>query len=94
MRERDVEQALVRAAKSAGGLAVKFIAPGMSGVPDRIVLLPHARVVFVELKAPHQRPRATQRIILRWLYHMGFKTATVDNKITAKRLIERSIYHG
>jgi hypothetical protein len=94
MRERDVEQTLVRAARDAGGLALKFVSPGMLGVPDRIVVLPGGLLIFAELKAPHKRPRTTQKIVLRWLYHLGFRAVTVDNKITAKRLIERSRQHG
>ena len=40
MRERDVERLLVRAAEARGGLAWKFVSPGHTGVPDRLVLLP------------------------------------------------------
>lgn len=52
MREKSVEQALVRAVRAAGGLCPKWVSPGNSGVPDRIVLLPGARIAFVEVKAP------------------------------------------
>ena len=38
MRERDVERKLVRAVRDAGGLALKFVSPGMAGVPDRLLL--------------------------------------------------------
>ena len=37
MRERDVERKLVRAVRDSGGLALKFVSPGMAGVPDRLV---------------------------------------------------------
>lgn len=50
--ERDLERALVRAVKQHGGHCLKWVSPGASGVPDRIVLLPGGRVVFVELKRP------------------------------------------
>ena len=50
--ERDIERALVGAVKKHGGLCLKWVCPGWSGVPDRIVLLPGGRVVFVELKRP------------------------------------------
>lgn len=38
--------------KQHGGLCLKWVCPGWVGVPDRIVLLPKGRVVFVELKRP------------------------------------------
>ena len=40
MREKTVESKLVKAVKAMGGLAPKFISPGLDGVPDRLVLLP------------------------------------------------------
>lgn len=48
--EKDIERALVRMVKNRGGLCLKWVCPGWAGVPDRIVLLPGGRVVFVELK--------------------------------------------
>ena len=51
MREKTVENKLVKAVKALGGLAPKFISPGFDGVPDRLVLLPKGRIAFIELKA-------------------------------------------
>jgi hypothetical protein len=50
--EKDIERALVTLVKSRGGLCLKWVCPGWAGVPDRLVLLPGGRVVFVELKRP------------------------------------------
>ena len=50
--EREIEAKLVKVVKDAGGLCLKWVCPGWAGVPDRIVLLPGARVVFVETKRP------------------------------------------
>jgi hypothetical protein len=43
MREKYVEQALVKAVRNAGGLALKFVSPGLDGVPDRILLFGYAK---------------------------------------------------
>ena len=50
--EKDIERALVDKVTKRGGLCLKWTCPGWVGVPDRIVLLPGGRVVFVELKRP------------------------------------------
>ena len=50
MKESVVEAALVERARALGGIAMKFTSPGRNGVPDRIVILPGGRLVFVELK--------------------------------------------
>lgn len=51
MRESEIEARLVRGVKALGGKAYKFVSPGNSGVPDRLVVLPGGRVLFAELKA-------------------------------------------
>lgn len=50
--EKDIERKLRLAIEARGGLCLKWVCPGWSGVPDRIVLLPRGRIVFVELKKP------------------------------------------
>lgn len=50
MRESSIESYLVRKVREHGGLCYKFISPGNPGVPDRIVITPSGRIVFVELK--------------------------------------------
>ena len=52
MREKTVEQTLVREVKNRGGVCWKWISPSMTGVPDRICIFPGGRVIFVELKRP------------------------------------------
>lgn len=50
--EKDIEKRLVDMVRRRGGLCLKWVCPGWAGVPDRIVLLPGGRVIFVELKRP------------------------------------------
>lgn len=78
MRERTVEQRLVREVKLMGGIAPKFTSPGFDGVPDRIVLLPGGKMGFVELKAPGQIMRPLQVQRKRQLEGLGFLVYCVD----------------
>lgn len=87
IREVKVERALRKAAETAGGKAYKFVSPGVLGVPDRIVVIPGGLVCFVEVKAPGEKPRPSQRHVLRQLYRIGARVATVDNERTARRLV-------
>lgn len=50
MREATIEARLVREVRKLGGLCYKFTSPGNPGVPDRIVILPDGRTIFIELK--------------------------------------------
>jgi hypothetical protein len=78
MREKTVEQKLVAAVKGMGGLAPKFTSPGLDGVPDRLVLLPHGKMAFVELKTPGKTLRPLQVRRKRQLEALGFQVYCVD----------------
>ncbi len=79
MKEKQVEQKLVRAVKSRDGICPKLVSPGMDGMPDRMVLLPGARIGFVEVKAPGQKPRKLQLLRHRILRGLGFKVFVLDS---------------
>ena len=72
MREKIIEQHLVKAVKNSGGIAPKLVSPGFDGMPDRLVLLPGGKIGFVEVKAPGKEPRPLQVSIRRpsrWCRH-------------------------
>ncbi len=51
-REEHIERKLVDKVKALGGRAYKFVSPGNSGVPDRLIVLPGGKIGFVETKRP------------------------------------------
>lgn len=79
MLERRIEQRLVQRARAAGGLAIKWVAPAFSGVPDRIVFLPGGRIFFVELKAPGKTTTALQDRVIGILRGLGAEVHVVDS---------------
>lgn len=80
MREKKIESHLVSSVRRAGGLAMKWTSPSMSGVPDRIVVMPQGRVVFVELKAPGQRPTPLQERVHKMLTDLGADVRVLDSE--------------
>lgn len=88
MQERDIERKLVRAAKSKGGLAVKFTSPGFAGMPDRLLLLPRGKLAFVEVKAPGKTPRALQLKRHGMLRQLGFKVFILDSTEQIEAILE------
>ena len=88
MREKVIEQRLVRAVKADGGLCTKFVSPGMDGMPDRLVLLPGARLAFVEVKAPGKKPRPLQLHRHEQLRALGFRVYVLDSVEQIKPLLE------
>lgn len=80
MREKIIEQKLVSAVKKHGGICPKFVSPGFDGMPDRLLLLPHGRFAFVEVKAPGEKPRPLQLARHRLLCRLGFKVYVLDSE--------------
>lgn len=78
MRERVIEQALVKAVKARGGMCPKFTSPGMDGMPDRLVLFPEGILVFVEVKSPGEKPRPLQLHRHEQLRRLGFQVYVLD----------------
>ncbi len=79
MNEKSIEQKLVWKVKRSGGLCLKFVSPGWNGVPDRLVLLPHGKAGFIEVKAPGKKPTAQQIYRHEQLRILGFKVFVLDD---------------
>lgn len=61
MKESQIEKSLVDRVRARGGLCYKFISPMNPGVPDRIIITPQGRTVYVELKTEVGRLSNIQR---------------------------------
>ena len=88
MREKFIEQKLVKVIKAMGGIAPKLVCPGFDGMPDRIVLLPGGHMVFVEVKAPGEKPRPLQQARHRLLRGLGFKVFVLDDEQQIGELLD------
>lgn len=71
MLEKEVEKFLLREVKKIGGISFKFISPGNAGVPDRIVILPTGKVVFVELKTDKGKLTRLQEVQIKKISNLG-----------------------
>ena len=79
MRENQIEAKLKQMVEKQGGIAPKFVSPGLSGMPDRLVLLPGGHIAFVEVKAPGKVPRPLQEARHRMLRKLRFKVYVLDD---------------
>lgn len=85
--EKDIEKALGRMVGRRGGRCLKWVCPGWAGVPDRIILLPGGRIVFVELKRPKGGDvSALQQKWAEWLTKLGFRHRLVFNHADLRAL--------
>ena len=88
MNEARIEKRLKCETEKIGGKAYKFVSPGMSGAPDRVVLLPGGRMYFVELKAPGKTPGPLQLYRSKELKKLGFEIRCIDTIQKVKEFIE------
>ena len=89
MRETEIENYLKEQVRKMGGLALKFVSPGCTGVPDRIVILPGGRIGFLEVKAPGEKPRKEQKYRIRQFGQLGCVVAYADSVEAVDRALAR-----
>jgi len=78
MRESRVEGTLRTEVKDRGGWAIKFL-PSVSGLPDRIVLMPGGRICFVETKSPTGTVKPHQTVVHARLRRLGFEVFVLSS---------------
>ena len=91
MRERSVEASIIDMVTAAGGYCLKWVCPGRRGLPDRIILLPGAVIIFLEVKRPGEKPTALQEEWLRRLRKLGFRATWADSLEAARHIIQEAL---
>jgi len=76
--EKTLERSLAEEVRRHGGICLKLQGNMYAGMPDRLILLPGGRAVFVELKSEGIKPRKLQLIRHEELRALGFKVFVID----------------
>lgn len=85
--EKTVEAYLRKKVKAAGGLALKLVCPGWTGVPDRLILMPGGRAYFAETKDLGKKPRPRQNYVHEVLRRLGFLVFVPDSKTSVDEML-------
>lgn len=85
--EKDLEAKVGRWVKKRGGLWLKWVSPGYTGVPDRIIIAQGGVVAFVEMKQEGGRLSTRQRYIGKLFEHMGHRVYVVYNEEQAHAML-------
>jgi hypothetical protein len=70
--ERNLEKRLTQYCQTHGAWCLKLINAGGVGFPDRTILFPDARILFLELKSPGANLSYAQKHTQRRLRDLGF----------------------
>lgn len=87
--EKATERKLCEEVNKLGGWAIKLLATQVTGLPDRLILLPGGRVYFVELKSYGKKPTKIQEIVHNKIRALGFDVLIIDSKEGVNNFIER-----
>lgn len=86
--EKVIERKLVEAVKANGGMCIKLLCDNLLGLPDRMVLMPHGKIAFVELKTTGRKPRRIQVFMHKKLRALGFRVDVIDTTEGINNFIE------
>jgi len=81
LSERDVDRHITRRVEALGGWSLKLGTDFISGLPDRLILLPKGRLFFCEVKRPNKKPRPLQKVIGAKLIALGFIWIYTDSPL-------------
>lgn len=94
MLEKEIERRMVQTVRERGGLCYKFVSPSNPGVPDRIIITPNGRVVFVELKTETGRLAKIQTWQLDEMRKRGADVRVAKGWPAVKALLEEVLPSG
>lgn len=94
MLEKEIERRMVLEVKKRGGLCYKFVSPSNPGVPDRIIITPDGRVVFVELKTEIGRLANIQKWQISEMQKRGADVRVAKGWPAIKVLLEEVLPSG
>lgn len=86
MRERDIENYLVKCVNAVGGEVRKVRWIGRRGAPDRCVMLP-GKTLWVELKAPGEKVKPHQSREHERMRRLGQRVEVADSLADIEELL-------
>lgn len=78
-KEKNLESRLRDRVKQLGGWSIKLLSLHISGLPDRLCLLPGGKLFFAEIKTTNKKPRKIQLVVHNKLRDLGFKVYVIDS---------------
>lgn len=89
--EKYIERYLCSTVTAKGGICLKYSNPNMTGFPDRIVLLPGGKTLWVELKSKGRKPSIVQKIRFRQMEEIGHHVYVCDSIEQVDEVIENEV---
>lgn len=92
--EKTIERHFATQVKLLGGRSFKLPAVYVSGLPDRMALLPGGVVFFAELKTTGKKPTPIQKLIHKKIRALGFAVYVLDSLELVNETINKYKNHA
>lgn len=79
LSENYIERRLCEAVTKMGGITYKLSALGRVNKPDRVIMLPHGKVLFIECKAEGKKPKENQLREHKRLRDLGMRVIVINS---------------
>ena len=89
--EKTLERSLVENIRQRSGICLKLQGNMYAGMPDRLILLPEGRAIFVELKSEGIKPRKLQLVRHEELRALGFIVFVIDTQEKLTQFLDEQI---
>jgi hypothetical protein len=86
-KEKILEKKLSMEIEKLGGWSLKILSTHVTGLPDRMCLLPGGRVFFAEVKTTKEKPKKIQIWVHNKIRALGFRVEIIDQSEKIKELI-------
>lgn len=87
--EKTIETNLRTAVDRAGGWCLKLPAVHITGLPDRIALMPGGRVFFAEIKTTGKKRTKIQKYVCGKIEALGFEVFVIDRTCDIPTIIAK-----
>ena len=87
--EKVLERKLNLAVKRANGWSIKLLSSFITGLPDRLCLLPNGKVFFAEIKTTKKKPTRIQLLVHKKIEALGFKVIIIDKSEIIKEICKQ-----
>lgn len=87
--EKKLERKLSREVEKLGGWCIKLVCLHLTGLPDRLCLLPNGVLFFAEVKTTKQKPRKIQISVHKKLRKLGFQVYIIDTSESISKTLAK-----
>ena len=88
--EKLLETKLKNGVEKMGGWCVKLLSTHLTGLPDRICLLPGGVLFFAEIKTTKKKAKKIQILVHHKIRKLGFEVYLIDTSVQIKKILENA----